>query len=141
MKNLRYFLLAFTALSMTTSAYAQQTNVKASVPFDFVVGNQAYAAGEYSIKTEGVGDRVLRIDNTADASSAMVLSDTCVKLEPSDKTKLVFHRVGDSYFLYQVWRAGNSEGREFPISRSELLLTYNHPGTEETIIIAANISN
>jgi hypothetical protein len=30
--------------------------------------------------------------------------------------------MGDSYFLYQVWTAGNSLGREFPMSKKEVSL-------------------
>ncbi|MGB2625475.1 MAG: hypothetical protein WAK20_01690 [Candidatus Acidiferrum sp.] len=140
MKNLRYFLLAFTAMFMASTAHAQQTNVNAAVPFDFVIGSRVYAAGQYSIKAIGMDEKVLLIDNSSHAS-AVVLSNTCEQLQPSAKTELVFHRVGDSYFLYQIWREGNSEGREFPISRSELLMTRNHPESPETIIVAANITH
>ena len=138
MKNLRYFFLAFTALFMATAAHAQLTNVKAIVPFDFVVADHAYPAGEYSIKTIGEGDKTLRIDNTVEATTNLVLSHTCLQLAPSLTTKLVFHRVGDNYFLYQIWRAGNSEGREFPVSRTEIQIGQNE--NPELIIVAANIT-
>ena len=61
MKNLRPFFFALTALFMATAAHAQHESVKATVPFDFVVGNRAYPAGEYSVKTMGQGDITLRI--------------------------------------------------------------------------------
>ncbi len=51
MKNLRSALLALTVLLLATAAHAQQTNVKADVPFDFVVGDRAYSAGEYTVKS------------------------------------------------------------------------------------------
>jgi hypothetical protein len=140
MKNLRYFVLAFTALFMATAAHAQQTNVKATVPFDFVIGNRAYPAGEYSVRTIGKGDETLRIENAAEGKSEMVLSNACAQLEPSETTKLLFHRVGDSYFLYQIWREGNSRGREFPKSRTEIQISQNHL-TPEVVIVAANISH
>lgn len=141
MKNLRYFLLAFTAMFMTSAAHAQQTNVKAAIPFDFVIGSQAYPAGQYSIKATGIGEKALLIGNSSHTNAGIVLSNTCKKLEPSENTVLVFHRVGDSYFLYQIWREGSSEGREFSVSRSELLMTRNQPESAETIIVAANITH
>jgi hypothetical protein len=139
MKNLRPFLFALTALFMATAAHAQHESVKATVPFDFVVGNRAYPAGEYSVKTMGQGDITLRIDSTQEAKTGIVNSYTCSQLNPSDKTKLVFHRVGDSYFLYQIWTAGDSEGREFPMSRTEIQLSQNRE-KPELVIVAANIS-
>jgi hypothetical protein len=51
MKNLRSVIFVLAVLLMATAANAQQTNVKANVPFDFVVGDRAYPAGEYSLKS------------------------------------------------------------------------------------------
>jgi hypothetical protein len=140
MKNLRSFFLALTALFMATAAHAQQTNVKATVPFDFVVGNRAYPAGEYSVKTIGDGEKILRIDNAQSGKAEMVLSNTCAQLKPSDMTELVFHRVGGNYFLYQIWNAGNTQGREFPMSRTEIQISQNRENPE-LVIVAANISH
>jgi hypothetical protein len=42
-----------------------------------------------------------------------------VSLNTTSRAKLVFHRYGDQYFLYQVWAAGATSGRQFPKSRSE----------------------
>ncbi len=139
MKNLRPLSFALAALLMATAAHAQHENVKATVPFDFVVGDRPYPAGEYSVQTIGQNDTTLRIDNTQEAKTSMVNSNTCSQLKPSDKTKLVFHKVGDSYFLYQVWTEGNSEGREFPMSRIEIQISQNRENPE-LVIVAANIS-
>ena len=46
MKNLRSILLALTVLLLATAAQAQTTRVQASIPFDFVVGDHAYSAGD-----------------------------------------------------------------------------------------------
>jgi len=46
-------------------------------------------------------------------------------LDLTDNGKLVFHRYGDQYFLYQVWPAGTSTGRQFLKSRSERDAQYN----------------
>jgi hypothetical protein len=104
-----------------------------------VVGNRAYPAGEYSVKTIGDGAKTLRIDNTQSGKAEMLRSNTCDQLKPLDKTKLVFHRVGDSYFLYQILTEGNSARREFPMSRTELQVSQNHE-KPELVIVAANIS-
>ena len=42
----------------------------------------------------------------------LVLPNTCESSMAQEKTKLVFHRYGDQYFLSQVWGEGNNRGTE-----------------------------
>jgi len=53
-------------------------------------------------------------------------------------TSFVFRRVGDEYFLYQIWIEGRTTGRELPAPKRETLLARNGEKSDE-IIIAANI--
>ena len=140
MKNLRSMFLALTVLLLATAAHAQQTNVKADVPFDFVVGDRAYSAGEYTVKSMADSGVAIRIDNTQDSERGITLSNACNSLQPAPGTKLVFQRLGDHYFLYQVWTQGNSIGREFPVSKAEVQIAKNF-GKPELVIVAANISH
>jgi hypothetical protein len=139
MKNLRSILFSLTVLLMATAAQAQQTNVKANVPFDFVVGNHAYPAGDYSVKSLSENGTPILIDNDRESAKGIALSYTCTSAKASDTTKLVFHRLGDSYFLYQVWTQGNSAGREFPMSKTEVQLAQLQ-SKPELVIVAANIN-
>jgi hypothetical protein len=139
MKNLRSILIALTVLLMASVAQAQQTNVRAKVPFDFVVGNQAYPAGEYSLKSVLDNGKPIRVDNIQDSTSAIAMSTACTSANRSASTKLVFHRMGDEYFLYQIWEEGNTSGRQFPVSPTERRMAQNHDKTE-LVIVAANIS-
>ncbi len=134
MKNLRSILVALAVLLMATAAHAQQTKVTATVPFNFVAGDRAYPAGDYSISSDG---SVLRITN--DEKSELMLSQACESLNPSADTKLVFHSMGGNYFLWQIWVEGSSSGRELPRSRTEVRLAQNHKQVE-SVIVAANIS-
>jgi hypothetical protein len=52
----------------------------------------------------------------------------------------VFQRLGDSYFLYQVWTEGNTTGREFRMSKTQVQLAKNN-SKPELVIVAANISH
>ena len=139
MKNLRSILFALTVLLLATAAQAQTTNVKATIPFAFVVGDHAYPAGEYTVKSLSQGSAAIRIDNADESEKGMTLSNSCSKGQSADGTTLVFQRIGDSYFLYQVWTAGNSLGREFPMSKKEVQLAKNN--SPELVIVAANISH
>jgi hypothetical protein len=143
MKSVRSILFAFTAvLLMATAAQAQQPKVKANIPFDFVVGDRAYPAGEYTVQRLSNLGGTIRIENTREASAAgNVLTNPCVSLTPSETTKLVFRRMGDNhYFLYQVWIQGRDSGRELVKSHGEIRLAQNHE-EGELIIVAANISH
>ena len=115
MKNLRSILLALTVLLLATAAQAQTTNVKASIPFNFVVGDHAYPAGEYTVKSLSQGSAAIRIDSADESEKGITLSNTCSKAQPAVGTTLVFQRLGDNYFLYQIWTEGNSAGRQLPV--------------------------
>lgn len=136
MKVLRSVLSAVAFLFVATAVPAQQTNVRATVPFDFVVGDRAYPAGDYSLKSFSVDSAVIRIQSP-ESTSILIPSNSCQSGKPSKITKIVFRRMGDEYFLYQVWVAGNSSGREFPQSRREMRLAKNEK--PEQVIVAANI--
>ena len=140
MKHLRSILLALTVLLLATAAQAQTANVKASIPFDFVVGDHAYSAGEYTVKSVSQGSAAIRIDNADESEKGISLSSACEKLQPATQTTLVFQRVGNSYFLYQIWTEGNSAGREFPKSKREVQLAKNN-SRPELVMVAANISH
>jgi len=139
MKHLRSVLFVFTALLLATAAHAQSTNVTASVPFDFVVANQAYPAGDYAVKSISDTGVPILIRNSDEAEKGIVLSGSCSSVKPSTTTKLVFHRMGGQYFLYQVWQEGNTTGREFPLSKRDIQLARNS-SRPEIVIVAANLT-
>ncbi len=140
MKNLRSILLALTVLLLATAAQAQTTNVKASIPFDFVVGDHAYTAGEYTVKSMAIDGVAIRIDNADESEKGITLSNPCSSGQPATGTKLVFQRLGNNYFLYQIWTEGNSTGREFRKSKTQVQLAKNY-GKPELVMVAANISH
>ena len=140
MKNLRSILLALTVLLLATAAQAQTTNVKASIPFDFVVGDHAYTAGEYTVKSVSQGSAAIRIDSADGSEKGITLSNACSKAQLAVGTTLVFQRLGDNYFLYQVWTEGNSAGRQVRVSEKEVQLAKNY-SNPELVIVAANISH
>jgi len=135
MNKLRVGFIAIAAVLMATAAQAQTTKVEADVPFNFVVGDRAYPAGEYTLSNQGA---VLRIESAEQTSMAGVLTHACMEARPAKQTKLVFHRLGDTLFLYQIWVAGDNYGREFPRSKSEVRLAENHEKSEN-VIVAANL--
>jgi hypothetical protein len=139
MKNLRSVLFVLAVLMLATAARAQQQAVKADVPFDFVIGDRAYPAGEYTLKPALANTGIIRLDNTQESIARFVPSTKCENSAPSKSTKLVFRLMAGRYFLYQVWTEGSLTGHEFPKGRIETQLAQNHE-TPEVVIVAAIIS-
>src|ERR1700693_2371038 len=98
MKKQLFALLGLGLLFATASAYAQTAALKANIPFNFVVTGKSLPAGEYTIQSLSVNERVLTIRG-ADKSANMIMVSPCESAKPSAKTRLVFHRYGERYFL------------------------------------------
>ena len=98
-----------------------QNRIRANIPFDFSVANKKLPAGKYSVgrAQQNSDDTVLSILSSQGIPQANRLSIPVQTLHPRDKNTLVFHRHGDEYFLYQVWPAGESIGRQVLKSHSE----------------------
>jgi hypothetical protein len=138
MKKSFGFLLVAASLLLASGAQAQGLQVKADVPFSFNVNNKMYEAGSYDIRAISDSNTavVLQADGT---NSGMALPHRCSSAQPAKDTVLVFHRVGDEYFLYQIWVAGSETGREFPTPKRETLLARNGEKSQD-VVVAANLT-
>ena len=110
------------ALASAAVANGQANNrVIANVPFDFIAGNKDCRSGKYDVQVINRGQDILSIrgaDESAQVLSLTHESDTA-KNGQALNAKLVFHRYGSTYFLSQVWMAGERTGRELNKSRQE----------------------
>jgi hypothetical protein len=136
MKNLLGFVLIGASLLSASAAQAQQYRVKADVPFDFVIGNQAHKAGSYDIERLSQTDSVLMVDSASERKATIVNVIPCSEAAWAKTTKLIFHRSGDTYFLYRVWIEGRQFGSEFPTPKMETRLAKNGTKSEEVIVAA-----
>jgi len=103
------------------SANAQSMRVAAQIPFDFVVGSKALPAGEYTVNTITDGGAALQIRNADGSESAIRLTNSIAAKPKKSQSRshLVFHRYGQTYFLAEVWREGDSGGRQLLPSKKE----------------------
>jgi hypothetical protein len=83
------------------SASAQTNLVKINIPFDFNLGNISLPAGEYQVDKPNDARNQLLFSRKG-SPGVFVNSDAAETSAASSRTKLVFHRYGTSYFLYQV---------------------------------------
>ena len=138
MKRLRFAFFGLALLLAVSAAQAQETRVKASIPFDFVVGNQVLPSGDYMVVSQGSGNEAILIRSDDNKAVSLSLTYASSSFNPSDKTKLVFHSLAGQYFLSQIWAQGNTSGRELPRSKVEIHLAKNNIPSEQ-FVLAANL--
>ena len=136
MKNVLGFVLVAASLTLASAAQAQDYRLKADVPFDFVVGNQVHKAGSYDIKKILPNSSLLLLESPSESKPTIVSPHACAERDWATSTKLVFHRSGDTYFLYQIWVEGRQFGSEFTTPKMEIKLAQNGTKSQDVIIAA-----
>ncbi len=134
-------LVVMTVLISSTGAYAQ-AYAKADVPFAFKVGTAPLPAGTYEVKIATMGAGAIMIQNNETSESA--LSTARHEYPRNTGAKLVFHRVGNQYFLAEIWRGADNDGMIVPTSKQEkelekeLQAANGHSGGYEEVVVALN---
>jgi len=121
-EEMKATVLKFTAIlavvmAFTASAYAQGLNANKSsfvVPFEFKVGDQVLAPGEYTVSAES---EVIKIMSRDGKQHIAQLPKRKIGNGRETQSKLTFKRYGDDYYLAQVWLP-DGIGREIKRSRS-----------------------
>lgn len=112
-------LLTLAVVTASVSAQGTTHTAYANVPFDFVTGDKEMPAGRYQVKEMTFGGEAVCVRGVENAITAIKLSNNLVSTSPATQSKLVFHRYGNTYFLSEVWIAGNSNGRQIRKSNAE----------------------
>jgi len=129
------FVLLGLGLLVGMSAYAQTVNLKADVPFNFIIRGATLPAGEYTI--QGLGDgSAIAVRGPNPKANTIVLSQRCASIDAAKQSKLVFHRYGDRYFLAQLWVAGSDSGRQLPKSPREMEVARDYT-VQDVVLFAA----
>ena len=134
----KMMVAAVAALVVASAAFSQTVNIRAQVPFRFAVGDQTYPAGEYAVKTLVSHSNLTYVANRNE-QSAMTITHPVDSGTPTKNSVLLFHRIGNTHFLYQVWAEGSRMGLEFRQTprEKEMLVSGTKP---ETISVAASIT-
>ncbi|HEX6647907.1 MAG TPA: hypothetical protein VF075_00160 [Pyrinomonadaceae bacterium] len=111
-------LVGMFAAAASAQAQSFSDHARAKIPFDFVVGDTKLPAGEYFIgNLQTTSDIILAISGRNGVANTLTIP---VQIgTPTDTAKLMFHRYGDQYFLFQAWQVGTRTGRALPKSRAE----------------------
>jgi hypothetical protein len=113
--------------------------IQADVPFAFQVGDTTLPAGKYDIKALDDNEpNVLEIRSVNGGKSIVFETEDAQKREDkvAKKTELVFDKVGDQYFLSQVWVEGTPTGSELAKSKSEKRLEDGGSQSEKHSVVA-----
>ena len=112
MKSLKQFagITLFGALACA-GLQAQTINLKATIPFEFTMGQTPMPAGNYSIHGDGPLI-VLRLEDARRSANALVLTVPGPGVAQNLSPRLEFHRYGDRYFLASIRSSSAAGGRE-----------------------------
>jgi hypothetical protein len=112
---IKYTLGALLGLMLALSAvpgHAQdEAKIKATIPFNFVVGNKELKAGDYVIESS-LANNALRFRSEDGDVQQIAFTVPIETHRTGNHERLLFHHDGDQYFLSQVWLSGDEDGRE-----------------------------
>jgi len=98
------------ALMGAASLVAQTANVRATIPFDFRVGERLMPAGSYTVTQSSA---VLFLRKEGDKRNSVIsMTNSAYHSDVLNNGGLEFNRYGDVYFLSKMWGPGSSYGRE-----------------------------
>ncbi len=115
-RNLFGILTTLTLALLISVPLSAQTIAKATVPFDFTVGQTKMPAGTYEISPLS---HAILITDRKTAKSVLSLFNSEEPSRGDSTPRLVFHRYGDKYFLSQVSRGNGGAVMQLPTSKLE----------------------
>jgi hypothetical protein len=135
MKRLHYAIGLFAAVACS-GLHAQTTTVRASIPFDFQIGQTRVPAGDYQFRHEHGWLAV------QDRSGCHVTTAITTAVDrptvPINKAVLQFNRYGQVYFLANIWKGDSDTGRSLSKSAQEKELA-NHANPIQTTTVALQL--
>jgi hypothetical protein len=108
-------VLAVVSLAPALQAQNHAVGARVNVPFAFETGRQHFAPGMYTISMETPDMLVIK----GASGSGFVLMHVSGDRRQAVKSKVVFRRSGDRYFLGELWLADRSGYMEVIKSKAE----------------------
>jgi len=109
-------LFTLAALVTAGGAMAQGRAVRATVPFDFTLGDKLLPAGNYEITSPS--DGVIEVQNR-DRHVTILSTSNYDSRQSRNGSKLVFDKYGDQYFLSEILCSSSAINVSLPRSRAE----------------------
>jgi hypothetical protein len=113
-------ILMVFALPALLNAQTARTTIKATIPFEFVVGGKTMPAGEYNIQVLRDSGASVLVSNRYESAYALPFSTSSAQPQKvADHTALVFHDYGDRHFLAGISLEGSDRGYGMKESKLE----------------------
>lgn len=120
MKQIAIALFALASTFGVGNAMAQEHPVRATIPFNFTVGDKVLPTGTYTVRP--VGENIIEIFNengTASVLSSVDVNSDAYTDPHLTNAILVFDREGDHYFLREVDGGPGAVNDSLPLSKAE----------------------
>jgi hypothetical protein len=131
-------MLGVFVMLLMPAAFAQNA-AKATIPFDFTVGNKTVSAGEYTIvRVSSEHPQVLVLRDSNGEAQAIISGIVIEAVENTGHARLLFNKYDDRYFLSQVWLSDTESGTSVPKTRleRELVASRDHHGRTRVVEMA-----
>jgi hypothetical protein len=126
MKNVTKLFLSLclvVGLGATLTSNAQiysNVTIRTNVPYSFVVGDTTLPAGLYTIRYAGYEDlNVLEIRSVTSKTAVFFDTEPVSVKNARGTTELVFNKIGDTYFLSQVFLQGDNSANQLAKSKMQ----------------------
>jgi hypothetical protein len=123
-------VLGVLMLGSAVHAQRSERTIKANIPFDFVVGNEIFPAGLYSVAL--IGPVLLELRNSEGRALTHVLTQTVQAPAKPGQPKLRFDSEGGEHVLSQVWQKGDDMGQQVLRSKSSSIAVRRVSGHVQT---------
>lgn len=119
-----FVAMFFVAIISVVKTSAQVTDaLVADIPFDFTVRDKTLPAGHYIVKALSDSNHHLMIIRTQDGKAETVFAtESAYAREAPHEGELIFNRVGNHYFLYELFDPWQDLGAMLPKSHAEHVL-------------------
>jgi hypothetical protein len=140
MKRNLYVVVGALMLMLAAGAVFAQGNeneqVKAKIPFQFMVNDKPMPAGEYQFTfTDPTTEGSMTVRAVKGGSEEIFLVEPVKAPESGAKTELVFDEIGSHYFLRQIWMGGHDVGQQIAVTKAEKELEgKGHKKTENRVV-------
>lgn len=128
-------LMVWGSFATAQSNFTLTNGSVANIPFNFVIGNQAFPAGVYVVQVDFEKQATLIRSN--DRRVRIFLSKNDDRRQVSNKTQLVFRHLGDQFFLNAVWIEGSTAGERLMPGNLETEMARHQTGPAQTIALQA----
>jgi hypothetical protein len=124
-------LLGIGTLGSAVHAQNIERTIKATIPFEFSVGDKTFPAGNYRLVS--TAPAFLQLRDAAGHSLATVLTNSVQSLNATATPKLQFLSEGGHYRLAQVWQASYPSGQQLQSRKASTEIAKRQAGHTQTV--------